>query len=196
MGKLGSCQYVSVCFIIFECINDILGCSYEGDNYVLVQQVVRAALKTLQSITTSSDPAKVAASLPPSTSFLRLLVNPSKPSSADWSIPHAIEILELRAAHMVQGHASSVNAGTQDGSANWRVARAVTEAFVARRIGEAVEQAEKELSKRTSAYIAALMRLVCSLFIFPHIRLISLLVVSPFHSRRWPCGYPIFRSPS
>jgi len=67
---------------------------------------------------------------------------------------------------MVQEHAGRIKAGVQDGGADWRVAKAITEAFVARRIGEVVEQAEKELSPRSATVLVALMRLVSNFTLF------------------------------
>jgi len=135
--------------------------TYEGDNYVLVQQVVRAALKAFQAIMSSPDPVKAVSALPPSTACLRFLITPPKTTSATftWTIADAVQLLELRGAHMVQEHASRVKANVVEGDADWRVARAITEAFVARRIGEVVVQAEKELSPGSGRLITALMRL-------------------------------------
>ncbi|KAF8522758.1 acyl-CoA oxidase [Hysterangium stoloniferum] len=135
--------------------------TYEGDNYVLVQQVVRAALKTLQAVMSSPDPIRAASALPPSTACLRFLITPPKTTFATstWTIADAIQLLELRGAHMVQEQARRSKAGVAEGDADWRAARAVTEAFVARRIGEVVVQAEKELSPSSGRLITALMRL-------------------------------------
>ncbi|KAF8591665.1 acyl-CoA oxidase [Ramaria rubella] len=133
--------------------------TFEGDNYVLTQQVVRAALKTLQAMTSSPDPTKFAKSLPPSTYCLRLLLEPISTSVLTWSVSEAIHLLELRGAHMVQEHASRFKAGTLDGGAEWRVARAVTEAFVAQRIEETIVQLEKRLQPPSASVVSALMRL-------------------------------------
>lgn len=61
---------------------------------------------------------------------------------------------------MVKGHASRNNAGAPDGGADWRVARAVTEAFVAARIGEVIVEVKKELQPSSATVVVALMRLV------------------------------------
>jgi acyl-CoA oxidase len=63
---------------------------------------------------------------------------------------------------MVQEHASRQKAGATDGSADWRVARAVTEAFVAGRIDDTIVQVRKELSSRSATVVVALLRLVSS----------------------------------
>lgn len=61
---------------------------------------------------------------------------------------------------MVQEHASRQKAGVPDGSADWRIARAVTEAFVAGRIGEAIVQTTKELRSHNATIVVAVLRLV------------------------------------
>lgn len=130
---------------------------------MLVQQVVRATLKALQVVISSTDPAEAAKSLPPSTYFLRLLpelVSPLTPTACTWSIAEAIYLLELRAAYMVHEHANRLRTETPDGSADWRVARAVTEAFVAPRIGEVVMEVDKKLQAPTATVVTAVMQLV------------------------------------
>jgi acyl-CoA oxidase len=137
---------------------------YEGDNYVLVQQVVRAAVKSLQAVLSSSDRVKAAKSMPQSTYFLRLLPDLAEahvaPSPLTWSAADAVYLLELRAAHMVKDYASRSKHQSSDGSADWRVARAVTEAFVAPRIGKVIVDVERKLRTPTAATVIALMRLV------------------------------------
>src|SRR6266567_4409587 len=62
---------------------------FEGDNFVLDQQVVRAALKSYRSLFSSKPPA--IASLSPSSAYLRHLVNPPTIppsfSGKDWRDP-------------------------------------------------------------------------------------------------------------
>ena len=137
----------------------------------------------------SSNPAQTAKSLPPSTYFLRLLPELTSTRAAastpTWSIADAIYLLELRAVHMVQEHASRMKSETPDGSADWRVARAVTEAFVAPRIGEAIVKVEKMLRSPTATVVVAVLQLVslsgteyidayhiCSIFSLPLRRLL------------------------
>ncbi|KIM41888.1 hypothetical protein M413DRAFT_445097 [Hebeloma cylindrosporum] len=110
--------------------------TYEGDNFVLDQQVVRAALKSYRSLFASKPPA--VASLTPSSAYLRHLVNPptipASFSDKDWRDPAtSILLLELRAAFLVHEHAQ--NALETDASANQRVSKAVTESFVAAQVG-------------------------------------------------------------
>ena len=109
---------------------------YEGDNFVLDQQVVRAALKSYRNLFSSKPPA--VASLTPSSAYLRYLVNPptipASFSEKDLRDPAtSILLLELRAALLVHEHAQ--NALETDASANQRVSKAVTESFVAAQVG-------------------------------------------------------------
>ncbi|KAF8644979.1 hypothetical protein AX16_008153 [Volvariella volvacea WC 439] len=154
--------------------------TYEGDNFVLDQQVVRAALKAYKALFASFSHPHLSShgygpsqsrdsQLPPSSAYLRLLIPTQCPaligaggsSSAsplppplvqrgfrntpvDWmDYQNVVLILEWRAAVLVQNHASSsASAGTTvdlDPSVNQRVSRAVTEAFVASKVGEMIE---------------------------------------------------------
>lgn len=63
---------------------------------------------------------------------------------------------------MVQEHASQIRAGAMDGGADWRVALAVTQAFVAPRIGETISEVKKELGNPEAGVVSALLRLVSS----------------------------------
>ncbi|KAG6877480.1 hypothetical protein C0993_006948 [Termitomyces sp. T159_Od127] len=113
--------------------------TYEGDNFVLDQQVVRAALKSYTRLTTAAKPS--ADSLSPSTAYLRLLLSkqpaPASVSSAAWNDPAtSIALLEWRAALLVREHAQTK--GESDASANQRVSKAVTEAFVAAQVGSII----------------------------------------------------------
>jgi len=112
--------------------------TYEGDNFVLDQQVVRAALKSYANLLKLKDTSILSAS----NTYLRLLVDssavPSMPSVDAWQDPTtAIVLLELRAALLVRELARSID--NPDASASQRVGRAVTEAFVAARVGEVIK---------------------------------------------------------
>ena len=107
---------------------------------MLDQQVVRAALKSYRSLSSSNPPA--VASLTPSSAYLRHLLNPPTipPSFSDndWSDPStSILLLELRAALLVREHAQ--NALDTDASANQRISKAVTESFVAAQVGGMID---------------------------------------------------------
>lgn len=142
--------------------------SYEGDNFVLDQQVVRAALKSYQrllSTAAASSPAAALESISPSSYYLRLLIDGSSPplysAAHSWRDPaFPIALLEWRAALLVNEHARSVanilrteqdlDAGI-DASANQRVSKAVTEAFMVRRVGEIMaEGVESSVGKQES----------------------------------------------
>ena len=113
---------------------------YEGDNFVLDQQVVRSAVKSYRQLFSTKPPS--VALLSPSSSYLRFLVSaptvsPSL-STQDLRDPAtAILLLELRAALIVHEHAQ--NATDQDASANQRVSKAVTEAFIAAQVREMID---------------------------------------------------------
>ncbi|KAF8147662.1 peroxisomal oxidase [Crassisporium funariophilum] len=139
--------------------------TYEGDNFVLDGQVVRAALKSYRNLFSSKPPS--VSSLSPSSYYLRLLVNAppdlSVPSDQDWRDPAAsIHLLELRAALLVQEHAQNVD--TPDASINQRVSKAVTEAFVAVQVGEMIKSLEsmqaKERAIVTRVYLLYLLTTV------------------------------------
>ncbi|KAL0578791.1 hypothetical protein V5O48_003203 [Marasmius crinis-equi] len=123
--------------------------SYEGENYVLDQQVVRAALRTFTTLiscakTQSQDKLnELADSLPPSSIYLKRLLpgpdkRPSEPpvlSEASWADPGVlISLLEWRAALLVHEVAQTTDA--LEATIYQRVSKAVTEAFVAGRVGE------------------------------------------------------------
>ncbi|KAJ3503355.1 hypothetical protein NLJ89_g8475 [Agrocybe chaxingu] len=118
--------------------------TYEGDNFVLDQQVVRAALKSYRAVF-AAGPPKVD-SLSPSSAYLRYLVNPPAVPSAfaekEWRDPvTSILVLELRAALVVRELAQNVD--IQDASVNQRVSKAVTEAFVATQVGDMIKNGLK-----------------------------------------------------
>ncbi|THH13177.1 hypothetical protein EW146_g7008 [Bondarzewia mesenterica] len=115
--------------------------TYEGDNFVLDHQVVRAALKAYHALKASSGLS--ADQLSPSSRYLRLLIAPqpappSLSSPSAWRDPDTLVLaLEWRAAFVVQAHAQST--GSQDANAAQRVSNAVTEAFVATQVGEMIK---------------------------------------------------------
>jgi acyl-CoA oxidase len=108
--------------------------TFEGDNYVLDQQVVRSALKALDNLNNPS--AEKTES--PSSQYLAVLKSGSKkPSVQDsqkaWLRSDlAVSLLQWRAALIVQDRAQST--GQLDASVEARVSRAVAEAFVANQI--------------------------------------------------------------
>ena len=118
--------------------------TYEGDNFVLDGQVVRAALKAFARV--SATPVKGEESeLAPNEAYLRWVAAARGPGSDAehgpapdrWGNPRRIiEVLERRAACMVRERAK--HAQDPDASMDQRVARAVTDAFVAAQVGEII----------------------------------------------------------
>ena len=117
--------------------------TYEGDNFVLDGQVVRAALNAFARV--SATPVKGEESeLAPNEAYLRYLradASAGTPESAltpdRWGNPRRIvEVLERRAACMVRERAR--HAQDPDASMDQRVARAVTDAFVAAQVGATI----------------------------------------------------------
>lgn len=148
--------------------NDYLpSVTYEGDNFVLDQQVVRAALKVLKTLL-SSGAKPDASKLSPSSYYLRLLVpssSPAKPEFApsveEWlgSPSIAVLLLEWRAALVVQELAR--NAKDLDASVFQRASKAVTEAFVARQVGDMIDGLKGKLSSgKTGEVLTKLFTLV------------------------------------
>ncbi|KAI6017882.1 acyl-CoA dehydrogenase/oxidase C-terminal [Pisolithus marmoratus] len=109
--------------------------TYEGDNFVLDGQVVRAAMKAYQaSISTPASP--LAAHL----SYIRLLKGEHPKPVVDttiWQNSNAIiYLLEWRAALVLKEFVRTLD--ELDASANQRLSKAVTDAFIAVRIGEMI----------------------------------------------------------
>ncbi|KIJ61734.1 hypothetical protein HYDPIDRAFT_96089 [Hydnomerulius pinastri MD-312] len=110
--------------------------TYEGDNFVLDGQVVRAALKSYKSL--ASDPNRRLGS---HSYYLRLQKDDAikRPvvDASTWKDPRAIiHLLEWRAALAVKDFARTVD--EPDAGINQRLARAITEAFVATQVGEMI----------------------------------------------------------
>ena len=131
-------------------------CRYEGDNFVLDQQVVRAALKAFDALAVRK--TRTANDLTPSTSYLRHLLSPPPPSS-QWDDPQmAITLLEQRAALMVRERALHLR--EPDASMDQRVSRAVTDAFVAAQVGEIVRALEADVGQQNAVVLRKLYNLV------------------------------------
>ncbi|KAF7965078.1 hypothetical protein HWV62_45767 [Athelia sp. TMB] len=132
--------------------------TYEGDNFVLDQQVVRAALKSLSRLMSAESPS--ADTLSPSSYYLRLLSKDPEPipnlTAGAWkNSSTAVSLLEWRAALMVQDLAR--HAKGPDANANQRVSKAVTEAFVAAQVG--LMSQELQLTEIDNRVIQDLYRL-------------------------------------
>ncbi|KAF9228217.1 acyl-CoA oxidase [Gyrodon lividus] len=110
--------------------------TYEGDNFVLDGQVVRAALKSFNFL--SSAPNRPLGS---HSNYLRLLKGGTSKrpviSGSTWQDSGAIiHLLEWRAALAVQNFASTTD--EPDAGINQRLAKAITEAFVAAQVTEMI----------------------------------------------------------
>ncbi|KAJ7653680.1 peroxisomal oxidase [Mycena polygramma] len=132
--------------------------TYEGENFVLDGQVLRAAMKAFRAIFTSTPPAR-ASSLSPTSQYLRLLLDktlsPPELSPSPWKQPGtAILLLEWRAALLV--HETAQNLAEPDATATQRVSRAVTEAFVAARVGEMIDALATTLKKHEAEVVRKL----------------------------------------
>ncbi|KAI0830358.1 acyl-CoA oxidase [Trametes gibbosa] len=126
--------------------------TFEGDNFVLDQQVVRAALKAYDVHVASKETPD--SGLSPSSAYLRLLIQtePGADTSSTqaWKDPHtSILVLEKRAAAMVEERAR--HRDEPDASSDYRVARAVTEAFVSVQVGKIIRALEETVGGRREA---------------------------------------------
>ncbi|KAJ7102303.1 acyl-CoA dehydrogenase/oxidase C-terminal [Mycena belliarum] len=138
---------------------------YEGENFVLDQQVLRAALKTFRALIRlvadqpslfSTTPPRAAASLSPSSYYLRLLLDKQlvRPELGpdSWTHPAtAILLLEWCAALLL--HEATQTLAAPEGTATQRISRAVTEVFVAARVGEMIGGLSKTLKQREAALV-------------------------------------------
>ncbi|KAF9812787.1 hypothetical protein IEO21_05990 [Rhodonia placenta] len=119
--------------------------TYEGDNYVLDIQIVRAALKSYRALQASEHPT--ASSLPPSSAYLRLLLpefSTITGSTPAWLDPMvSINLLERRVAVMVENRA--LHEKDPDASMDNRVSRAAAEAYFATKIGALIENLSRSL---------------------------------------------------
>lgn len=159
------------------------------------QQVVRAALKSYRTLFSAGGTRDIN-TLSPSSYYLRHLVSNSsgggcpaskgQPSDYDWSNPAtSIHLLELRAAFLVQAHAQILLEATKskakdpngrvDASANQRISKAVTEAFVAARVGEMIDSLKDNkitaINKRSQEAVKSLFVLVSIVIIFKWIEI-------------------------
>lgn len=154
------CRQLRMSLRMMKCITtDMKTCRYEGDNYVLDLQVVRAAVKAYKRYVSTNIPDP--ATLSPSTSYLRLLSVKSEDAeiSGGWADPHtSVYLLEQRAVHMVLEYAA--HEGDPDASAPQRVSRAVTEAFVAAQVEGFIHELPSQLPGDSAHVVKDLLTLV------------------------------------
>lgn len=152
---------------------------------------MRSSLKAYRTLF-STIPASVS-SLTPFSAHLRYLVDPSGPeflhSRYDWRIPgDSIRLLELRAALIVRNYAHESN--ILDTTVNQRIAGAVTEAFVARQVGNMIQDLSKLGSDgQTIKKLYLLVRFLCILFLY----LFEHNPVSPNNCGEGTIGYAFIR---
>jgi len=171
--------------------------SFEGDNFVLDQQVVRAAVKSHNKMLESRD----ASALSPSATYLRLLLGnvsgPSPPPDTTWQDPAtAIHLLEWRAALLVREHVQNID--EPDAFAGQRVAKAVTEAFVAAQVGDIIKSLpDKTVGRQDDIKHLKKLYLLVRSFLLPRIDLLrnALHLVPSDDSRNRYCGSPFVRCP-
>ncbi|KAF7796497.1 hypothetical protein EIP86_007675 [Pleurotus ostreatoroseus] len=166
---------------------------FEGDNYLLDQQVVRAALKTYKRITSSQKERNITALLSPSTAYLRLLAKPVPPFSQDsWGNTHAcVLLLEHRALALVRSRALHEN--DADASADQRVSRAVTEAFVAEQLEGFINGLRDELPGKNASVVRNLLHLcILSMLESALVDLLSFALIStPSHANQDDVSLPL-----
>lgn len=121
-------------------------------------QVVRAAVKAFKSFSSASGPS--AALLSPFTRFLRHASQQSTPPSPlSWHDPGvAVTLLERRALCAVRHYAT--HEADPDASAAQRVARAVTEAFVAAQVESFVHTVPSQLPGEEAHVLTDVLLLV------------------------------------
>jgi acyl-CoA oxidase len=148
---------------------------FEGDNYILDFQVVRASLKAFRAYSSAHAPSPSA--LSPFTTFLRHIHLPPAEQTGvqvdnlNWRDPHtAVHLLELRALCVIRDYAN--NEGEPDAHVAQRVAKAITEAFVAAQVEQFIRDipADSLLSasgSEASAHVVADLLSLVSIFHFP-----------------------------
>ncbi|KAG2354563.1 peroxisomal oxidase [Suillus spraguei] len=114
--------------------------TFEGDNFILDGQVVRAATKSCKAVLSST---LAVAKLPLPSAYLRLLSTtseaPPQVTASTWQdVRSVVLLLEWRAALMVKNFTQTPASADVDASINQRLAKAVTEAFVAAQVSEMI----------------------------------------------------------
>ncbi|GAA5931019.1 uncharacterized protein JCM15063_002522 [Sporobolomyces koalae] len=131
--------------------SELPSATYEGDNYILHLQVARAALKSLRGFVASPKTAQ----LSPSSAYLAHLSPapklPVSPPRSWLDLSFLSHLLELRAALSVAHLAKMMDHnGKKFSELSWEsvpVSQAVVEAFLARRMVEAIETPQGLLSE-------------------------------------------------
>ncbi len=137
--------------------------SYEGDNFVLDLQVVRAALKAYSRFVSAEKPS--ICNLSPSTQYLHLLLEPVVETTAfSWQDPGScVHLLERRAVSLLRDLV--LHDSDRDASVEERVSRAVTEAFVAEQIMAYIGDIQNGLPGKSAEVLRDLLHLVRLLYL-------------------------------
>ena len=133
--------------------------TYEGDNFILDLQVVRAAVKAFKRYTSATKPNP--STLSPTTTYLRLISqqSPADATAGEWADPRcSVYLLEQRALNMVREYAQ--HESDSDATAPQRVARAATEAFVAAQLETFIHDLPSQLSGKNAHAVKDLLTLV------------------------------------
>ncbi|KAL5478962.1 hypothetical protein ACEPAI_2249 [Sanghuangporus weigelae] len=152
MGGHGYSAYAGLGKVYSDALPSV---TYEGDNFVLDQQVVRAALKAYNQSQSSTY-------LSTFSPFLRLLKGKGSklfesPNWADWRV--VVEVLEWRAARSVESYAKALESGQLDASADQRLSRTVTEAYVATQVADMIQTLNRAGLGDNAAIIRSLLTL-------------------------------------
>ena len=127
-------------------------------------QVVRASLKAYKTASSALEHAESPSPLTllsPTTAYLRLLIRHEKPSPNDVSwqdTRFCVLLIEQRAFELVRDRAQYEH--DPDASADQRVSRAVTEAFVAAQVEDTMNNLDRHLAGAETAVIRDLLQLV------------------------------------
>lgn len=128
--------------------------TFEGDNFVLDQQVERAAVKAYRSFSNATS-----AELTPSTAYLQTLAQGRGTYGViNWMDPlTCVDLLERRAAFIVRSHTNNLQ--SPDASAIQRVSKAVTEAFIARQVLGFIQDLPRTLPDKDAKIVSGLLTL-------------------------------------
>ena len=139
-------------------------------------QVVRATVKAFRRVNSAAEHGTQGnPSLTPTTAYLHHLLcgaQKGRTTSLSWRDTHAcVELLEQRAIAVVRERAQ--HELDADASADQRVSRAVTEAFVAEQVEKFISGLQSDLSGREAAIIGDVLHLVRSPPSIPYLLSVS-----------------------
>lgn len=153
-------------------ISRLISVGMRAITFVLHQQVVCAALKSYNSHVRSNASDSSIAILSPFNAYMRYThrshsAAPGVSSPSAWTNHHwLVQVLEWRAVRAVEAYASLNTKGEIDASADKRVCRPVTEAFVAGQASEMIDGLP--FADPTITIVSSLLRLVRLLLTYYH----------------------------